>query len=261
MRYIAILRKQNHTSRLPARSWAASRKIARLSEQQKKEMEAIIQETESIVRELMEKAKQEARSIIEKAQNEADEKLGAALQEKEKVLEEAKNSGYEQGLKSAQQDIEADRQLAMEQCENILAEARRNKLKIMESSVADMARLVMLIAKKIIATEIITNPEVIVNIIREAVGFLDKPDNIQIYLNPEDLEKITAQIVNQNLNDNSIHTEAVELIGDKNICPGGCVVESDVGSIDAQLETRLENIERAVWEAAVDEYNEHAEHE
>jgi flagellar assembly protein FliH len=35
--------------------------------------------------------------------------------------------------------------------------------------------------------------------------------------------------------------------------PGGCILESDAGSVDARVETRIENVEKAVQEVMADE--------
>ncbi len=222
------------------------------------DFQAVIEETENMVKELLAQARSEALNILEQAKTEAYELIEIAKQESENIKTSAQNEGYEQGLKSAQEEIEADRQLTIEQCAETLAEAKRDKIKILDSAVADMARLAMMIAKKILATEIITNPNIIVNVIREAVGYLDKPNNIQIYLNQEDMDKITTQLLSEVLGDIGVRTSEIDLYADKRIIPGGCNVESDVGSIDAQLETRINNVEKTVWEVATDEYTENA---
>jgi flagellar assembly protein FliH len=218
-------------------------------------LDDMVQEGEKTVRDLLEQARREADSLIEKAREEAEKLLEEARNECGRIGDEARTDGYDQGLKNAQKEIEEDRQFAMEQCNEMLAEAQRNKQKIIESSMADMTRLSILIAKKILATEIKTNPAVIVNVIREAVSYLDSPEVLKVFLSPEDIEGVHAQIADADLNDTKFYSPTVELHRNKNITSGGCIVESDVGSIDAQLETRIDNVEKAIWEAAIDGYN------
>jgi flagellar assembly protein FliH len=225
------------------------------AEENEEFLNEMLQETEKKIDNLLEQAQQEAESLIENAQEEAKKLLEEARSDCDSIREEARGEGYDQGLKTAQKEIEADRQFAIEQCDEMLAEAKRNKKKIIESSMADMTRLSILIAKKILTTEIKTNPAVIVNVIREAVSYLDSPEVLKVFLNPEDIEGVNAQIVDTDLNDTKFYSPTVELHRNKNITSGGCVVESDAGSVDAQLETRIDNVEKAIWEAAVDGYN------
>lgn len=219
----------------------------------KVDVNSILEEAEAMVREILDKARQEAGNIVIDAREEAEVTLSAAEQEAQNIRAQAQKEGYEQGLRDAQKESEADRQAVLEQCQEILEEARRSKIKIMESSIADMARIAMAIAKKIIATEVMTNPNIITNIIREAIGFLDQASNIHVYVNPQEIEKVLSDVADNRLNEIGQKELRNELVADKRVAIGGCVVESDVGIIDARLETRIEKVEQALQEVIADD--------
>lgn len=217
------------------------------------DVKSILEEAEGMVRELLDRAREEARNIVLDAREEAEVALAAAKLEAANIRAQAQKEGFEQGLRDAQKESEADRQAALEQCQEILEEARRTKIKIMESSTADTVRIAMAVAKKIIATEVLTNPNIITNVIREAIGFLDQASNIHVYVNPNEIEKVLADVADNQLNEIGQKELKNELVPDKRVAVGGCVVESDSGIVDARLETRIEKVEQALQDVIADD--------
>ncbi len=217
------------------------------------DVNSILEEAELMVRDLLDKARQEARNIVADAREEAEVTMAAAQQEAVNIKNQSRTEGYDQGLREAQKDSEADRQAVLEQCKEILEEARRSKIKIMESSTADMARIAMAVAKKIIATELMTNPNIITNVIREAIGFIDQASNIHVYVNPQEIEKVLSDVADNQLNEIGQRELKNEVVADKRIAVGGCVIESDMGIVDARIETRIEKVEQALQEVIADD--------
>lgn len=214
-------------------------------EKLKEESKQILAETEKIMVELLEKARVEARDIINSAQEDADYIRSQVLEESKTIREKANNQGYADGLKKSQQDIEADRQMAMDQSKQILEGARRTKIEILNSLETEMVRMVLAIAKKVIAADLMIQPEAIVEIIRQAIANLDDPENLRVYVNPADISLITDAIDWGGLTEIGSRDIAVDLKGDLRISRGGSVIESTGGSVDARLETRMETVEKA----------------
>ncbi|MEQ8173506.1 MAG: FliH/SctL family protein [Syntrophomonadaceae bacterium] len=220
------------------------------------EMANIVMETEAMVKDLMEKAAQDARSILEDAQEDAEVLKTQAQKEAEEIRIQAQKEGYENGLREAHQEIEADRQMAMEQCQQILEEARRNKVKLMESSTTDMARLAIAVAKRVISTEVNTNPQVIISVIREAINLLDQPGNFRVYVNPEEIESALDGLAREEISEMEKQDLANALVADARVGIGGCVIESDQGVVDAKLDTRIAKVEQALQDVSADDFSE-----
>lgn len=216
------------------------------------ETDKIIMETEQMVLDLLNKASNEARETLNIAQDEADLIRSKALEEAREINEQARQLGYEEGLRQAQEAIEADRQLALIQRQEILQEANRIKMAMFESCESDMVRLSLAIAKRVIATELQTNPDIVVNILREALTYLNQPDKITLFVNPTDIDTILDAVININLLDgqNDLQTEVKP---DSQILSGGLKIESEFGSVDARIETRIASIENAIQEVLTDE--------
>lgn len=219
----------------------------------KLEGEKILAETEQIVMDLLEKARSEARGIIQDAQEEADHIRAEVYEEAKTIRETARDEGYEEGLTKARQDMEEDLQAALLHKEEILEEARREKIEIIQSTENDIVRLVMAIAKKVIASELIIQPQSIVNIVREAINHLDNPENIRVYLNPEDLQLVLDALEFEELTEVGNQALHMQARSDRRIQSGGCLVESSAGSVDACLETRMKKVEESIYGIAGNE--------
>ncbi|MGE5392101.1 MAG: FliH/SctL family protein [Deltaproteobacteria bacterium] len=222
-------------------------------EQLKIESQKVIDETETMVLDLLQKARDEARAIIANAQEQADLIRSQSETEAAELKASNQKQGYEEGLKKAEEDIEADRLAAFQQSQELLEEARQLKIQMMRSSEADMMRLVIAIAKKVIASELTTNPYFIVNVLREAIDFLDHPDNITVYVNPQDLERILTITKSDSFFDIGNSDVNLDFRADNRVSPGGCSLESQGGSVDTRLETRISGVEQALREVSGDE--------
>ncbi|HBK52694.1 FliH/SctL family protein [Syntrophomonas wolfei] len=217
------------------------------------EAERIVDENEKIVRGLLENVREEARTIVAEALEEAEVIRQQALEEAEELWDSKQKEGYESGLKKAQEEIEADRLSAMQESQRILEEARQSKIQIMNSSEADMVRLVMAVARKVIGGELETNPRVIINILREGLNYLDNPQNVTAYVNPLEVDKVLEVMQSESFTDIGSNEIPLKVTPDKRIQAGGCILESDAGSVDARLETRIASVEKAIQEVAPDE--------
>jgi len=231
--------------------------LLKLEEQElervKSESNSILAETEQMVMELLQKARNESQDIISNAREEAELIRLQADEEAAQIREKTEKEAYKEGLRRAHQEIEADRQMAMQQSHELLEEARKTKINMFNSCETDMVRLVIAVVKKIIAVELQTNPAIIVNVLQEAINYLDTPENITVYVNPRDVDNILEVMNNGNLTDIGTNSINIDLKGDERVGVGGCLLESDAGSVDAQLETRTTSVLNAIQEVAANE--------
>lgn len=214
----------------------------------KEESAKILEETEDLVKDIMAKARDEARGILNIAQDESEVVRNQALQDAEAIKRDAYEQAYREGLRLANEAIESDRQMAMEQSRQMIEEGRSTKFDIIRSTETDMVRLIMAISKKIINHEITCRPELIVDIVRQAVSYLDSPEQLKIYVNPRDMQVLVDTIASERLVSDSNRDIPVDVKTDNRISPGGCIVESGGASVDATIETRTAKVEGALSE-------------
>ena len=75
--------------------------------------------------------------------------------------------------------------------------------------------------------------------VSEAIG-----ERVTVRVNPEDLDKIRA--IEPALKERLQTIKSLSVIGDEAIECGGCAVDTEVGTIDAQLSTQLAAIKKSL---------------
>lgn len=121
-----------------------------------------------------------------------------------------------------------------------LEEIGRLRKSILANSTDDMLRLVLVLSEQVIRSELKTDSEIIVRIIQQALHSAIKSDAFHIKVNPDDFELVNER---KPLFLASISgMKNITFEADPEVARGGCLVESDLGQVDATLEVRLNEI-------------------
>ncbi len=163
-------------------------------------------------------AEEKAREIIEKARAEADG-----------IREEARAAGYEEGISSLNE---------------LITGFRATKRKLLEESRDEILGLSVKIAGKILGRELEANESAFTDIVGRAMRSARGGERIEIRVNPSDMKKLKKD--RKRLLDEVGKGKELEIREDPDVSAGGCVIESDLGIIDATLETQLKVIEKAL---------------
>lgn len=180
-------------------------------------------------------ARSEAEKIIQEAYKEAHkikvqakdlmDRVKANLEElKEKSLRE----GREEGLSSVTEMI-----VAAKEKEDKLGEDLKDKILI----------LVYDITEKILGREFKERESAIIDLIKEALQ-ASTGQKITVLINPQDFEKVKKQ--QQSLFQSIDANKSLNIRSDEKVKANGCLIETEIGTIDAQLETQLEAIKKAL---------------
>jgi len=110
-----------------------------------------------------------------------------------------------------------------------------------------MTEMILMIARKVIKDEIVERREVVINNIKEALQRVKDRDRIDIRVNFADLDMTTAH--KDELIKMMESLKKVNIYEDSRVERGGCIIETDVGAIDARISTQLEAIEEAIRNA------------
>jgi len=164
----------------------------------------------------------------------------------EKDLEDAYARGRQEAFDQAAKDLESAAQALATAAEEI----NRLRDSLAKNSSQDMLRLVMTVAEQIIRREVSADPQVVLNIIETALQSSVRSDQYRIRVNPEDLEQVTKQKPLFLASVSGLKNLSIE--ADPAISRGGCRVDSDLGEVDATIETQLESIQQALNEAITD---------
>lgn len=119
---------------------------------------------------------------------------------------------------------------------------------------SDALEVAFLVARRIVEAELQTSSEALVGLVRAAVRRLGEARKIVVRLSPPDAEAVNALLASRGAATLSgIATAHVEVMPDSALERGDCVVEGDLGSVDGRLSTRLEELRRALEDAALEE--------
>ncbi len=99
-------------------------------------------------------------------------------------------------------------------------------------------------AKKIVGKEIETSKEVILGIVSTTLKAVSHHQVITVHVNPKDLEALEKE--RPKLKQIFDRLESLSLVARNDVEPGGCIVETETGIINAELEHQWTRLEQAI---------------
>jgi flagellar biosynthesis/type III secretory pathway protein FliH len=169
-----------------------------------------------------------------------DDKLLQRIEEAEKTaFENGYKKGVLEGIANGKMEIEPVLNKFKKALDEIVS-MRRNLSHMAEIEAVNLS---MAVARKIVGNEISTNRNIIRNTIKEALKKVEGHEFIKIKVNPVELQIIEA--AKAELKDIANCMQDIEVIGDDDISPGGCLIETNIGDIDARIEKQLKIVEDA----------------
>ncbi len=108
-----------------------------------------------------------------------------------------------------------------------------------ERSEQALSELAVLIAARVVAQEIQTQPGIVAAIVKEALAEVTHSESVRIRLNPFDVGIVREH--QHELYSASPSVRRVEIVDDPTL-EAGCVIESEGGLVDASLRTKLEAV-------------------
>ncbi len=209
-----------------------------------KEIKEATEKNRNLQQDILFEAKKEAERIINRAQEKADNILTKAKTELEKITEEAHkqgvNEGKEKGIKSGEEVIKR----ALAEIQNVLIEAKHKREEIIQTNQEMIIDLALMIAKKIIKTELATNKEAILKNLNQALKKVKNKEKIKVKINPLHLKELGTQ--KEEFLAQVSGLEEINFEEDQNIEPGGCRIETNFGLIDATISSQLEIIQETL---------------
>lgn len=160
---------------------------------------------------------------------EAQRILADAHKEADRLRAQATAEGRERGLAAVTE---------------LLVAARASFARARQNVESDLRALAVRIAERILERELATNPETIVDIAAAALRQAGAPRDVLLRVHPDDLKALERG--RPRLLERCARTQAVQFRPDPTLTRGGCVVETELGSVDARLPVQLDAIERAL---------------
>ena len=184
------------------------------------------------------RAEKEKHEILMTAREKATEIIAAAETESDKIKKEAKEMAREEGFKSAGEEIES----RITQLDELLKRLASTREYCRQKHEEEMVKLALSCARRLINREISLDKSVILDCVHEVFNENSVQGSITLLLNHDDFQFITEQR-SQLLSDfPQIHNLKLEV--GEGIERGGCILESNMGRIDAGLRSKFEELNR-----------------
>ncbi|MHB8170479.1 MAG: FliH/SctL family protein [Thermincolia bacterium] len=216
----------------------------------RQQAQAIFQETEEMVKDLLAKAREQAEAIINEGKARAQEDLAQADEQRQSIEEAAYREGFQKGYQEGHQQGSAEAHAEVEglktEAHRLVEEAKVEKERIVHSSEKEILELALEVSRKVIHDEIKTSPEVVGRVVKEALNRAADREEITIKVNNDDLEYVLS--IQDSLTAGLSGIKKLKVVADPHITRGGCVIETACGNVDARVERQLAEIEEALRE-------------
>jgi flagellar assembly protein FliH len=191
-----------------------------------------IAQAEARAAQILAEAQAQAEAILEEAKKTA---LQTELDAYESGKAEGYQAGYEAGLASLDRLADLVDHAAIE-WEDAIRSAERQ---LVELALAIAGRIVHRLSQE--------DEAMVLTAVMQALDHLAASPTVKVRVNPDDYELVTrhwAETRGPRYRDREW-----TFLADKNVAAGGCVLELEGGRIDAQLETQLQEVRRALLAA------------
>ena len=223
----------------------------------KTEADGIIREAESAAFAEVKRKTGEAQSLRRQAEDEA-EKIIAEAREKAQMIERDSLAAFENERKEAEERgriagrevgfTEGKEEVSrlVQRTQVILERAQDKRAEILAETEQQIIDLVLLISRKVIKIISENQRNVVVSNVVQALRKVKGRGNIIIKVNILDV-KLTTEHKKEFI-DMVEGAKSVRIVEDTTVDPGGCVIETDFGEIDARISSQLSELEQKILE-------------
>lgn len=159
---------------------------------------------------------------------------------------QARKEGFQKGFDEGYGEGKAEVTRLIERIHTITQRLIEKRSDVIEGAETQVIQLVLLIAQKVVKVISENQRSVVINNVLQALRKLRTRGDVVIRVNLNDL-KLTSDNVKDFLRQVE-NVKSISVVEDSTIEPGGCLIETDFGQIDARISSQLREIEDKVRE-------------
>lgn len=198
----------------------------------------------------------QADRILDEARAEADRVIAEAREKAQALVDGADERGYQHGLErgvaegSAKGEEEGRQTTIDEYCEELraLTDSWTDALKRWEDDRSalllaareDVLAFALAVGRKVIGRVIELDDTVVQDQLRESLSRLSRPSAVTVVIHPDDRSRV--EDVLPSLLSELTRCDHAGIAEDASITPGGCVIRTADGLIDATIEKQIDRI-------------------
>ncbi len=194
---------------------------------------------------------EEMKSAAQKMFDQSKQVLHEAETQAEELKKVAFNQGYEEGyadgMKRGLEEAKNSVRGIVDTFEKGIDDLAELRKTVYSKSEGEIMELVLMIARKVIHAEILINREVILNVIKAAIANVLQKEKMIIRINPEDFD--FAVSCKPDLQAYVEDLKNVVMEKDDTIERGGCIVITEAGKVEAQIDQSFAEVEEILRKA------------
>lgn len=192
--------------------------------------------------------------LVASAQEKAAKILARAEEEARVVREEARRAGLAEGRNLGEAEARREARAAAEPAIAVLGrvadEVAASRAEAALALGAELLKLAVQIAERIIRAQARIDRQMAARAVAEALRTMVGHSRLMVRLNPVDLDAVYR--LETNFRQHVGPSVSLDIVSDESVEPGGCLVETSAGAVDARLSTQLDEIGAAVREVTAD---------
>ncbi|MGI6703177.1 MAG: FliH/SctL family protein [Clostridia bacterium] len=200
----------------------------------------------------------EESSLLEDARARAAEIIDKALRESEDIRKGAQQEGYKRGYnegleKGTAEGYEKGRQQGLDTANRMIEEAVEIKQRALEAkerivkeAEAEIIRIVIEIARKVLGEQVKTDREAVLGLVRGALKKCTFSGRVTMKVSPEDYDMV--ELSKRRLLSEIDGITQLDIVVEDALSQGSCLLETDAGCIDAGVEVQLDRIQHVFRE-------------
>ncbi len=162
----------------------------------------------------------------------------------EDELAAARREGYREGEAAARMACRKEVEEAAKQMAQAVRNALSEKARLRAEAEREVVQIALAIARKILRREVRIDPDVALGLVKAALETVSSREVRTVRTTPAMARHLADALPQLGL------PEGVRVLADASLEPGGLIVETVRGEVDASLETQFEEISRGLLEAA-----------
>jgi type III secretion system HrpE/YscL family protein len=171
----------------------------------------------------------EAERVLAEARAEAEALIATAKEDAERLRAQAAAEGRERGLQAVTE---------------LLVGARAAAAGARQHAEPELRALAVKIAGKLLGRELALRADAVTDVVAEALRLAGEPGALTVRVHPDDLAAVERG--RPRLIERCRAGALINFRSDSQVGRGGCVIETELGVVDARLSTQLDAIERAL---------------
>jgi flagellar assembly protein FliH len=179
----------------------------------------------------------ERASLEERVEREA---LVRLKELQEQAYKQAYQLGLEEGREKAYQESSEAFAQRLTSLEQLTTSIENLKPQLVSHNESHIVRLTYVMAKKIAMDEIAERPDLILKVVNQAIQGAQSDESVTVRVSQIDLDFIEQ--MREKLGKNFESLKRAKFEASDAITPGGCVVETNYGDVDATVEQRVNKL-------------------